>query len=226
MVRAVVALAIMLSIQTPGRAAELLVESDGSRIYATATRDLKGYWIGCTIRDDVDLKAQIVPYVGSVVFSIPSAQRRSGDEYVCSVWQRRIDRCGCAHCKRNGYHLEGRLATYKGRIPTQSVCQAIDACRPTKAVGTNWELWYKQNNVQINALLSFFGSAAELVYPFVSSVGGTGVSPMPVLTRNPCDAVPFFVTCEQNASVTQPTLIIGDQVIFGDREYINRRKSL
>ena len=35
-------------------------------------------------------------------------------EWQVSLWERRVDKCGCSYCDANGFHLEGRIATRSG----------------------------------------------------------------------------------------------------------------
>ena len=44
----------------------------------------------------------------------------AGKRYIVSLWNRKVDDCGCNWCDKNGYHLENRLARDTGKIPKKA----------------------------------------------------------------------------------------------------------
>jgi hypothetical protein len=34
----------------------------------------------------------------------------SGVTWIACLWEKKVDNCGCEYCRRNGYHMEGRIA--------------------------------------------------------------------------------------------------------------------
>jgi len=73
--------------------------------------------------DDINLSA--VPIRGNFHESFFIAGYKldhslAGAGYLVSIWDGRVENCGCSWCDKYGYHLKGRMARKTGRIEKSS----------------------------------------------------------------------------------------------------------
>ncbi len=47
------------------------------------------------------------------VYEMPEAVD-AGVTWIACLWEKKVENCGCEYCKRNGYHMEGRIARAQG----------------------------------------------------------------------------------------------------------------
>ena len=200
-----VAATMLAATAGPSLAGDLLVTSDGRSVTARLSAS-HAVWVGCTVfqsGDEVDLPAKYATPSGVVSFQIPRRLQASGANYVCSTWARRVERCGCEYCTRNGYHLEQRQATFEGRVPTVSVLNTI------RNMEADSERMIREHPEQVQDLLWFFADKGLAMV-------GIPASPKAAITGNPCDLVTLPVECTATPYVRTFTLVVGDQCVFGD----------
>jgi hypothetical protein len=82
-------------------------------------------WIGCSLilsdGKEYDLSAKRISGKGSVMFSASTGFGRQAESYIVTLWEDRVNNCGCSFCRQNGYHLDGRLDTSTGSIDSAPV---------------------------------------------------------------------------------------------------------
>lgn len=78
------------------------------------------YWVGCTLiskqGDELDLSPKRVSGKGKVTFVVDSRSFSHASSYAVGLWKTKVENCGCDYCRKNGFHLEGRLDSSGGII--------------------------------------------------------------------------------------------------------------
>ena len=251
----VLAVSFLPTICTAGN---LLIESDGEKVQARSSfRNNEALWVDGKVfgKKGVFLlpakpleKARLArgwaaPSGGMIGWYLPGMYRYSGDQLTITLWAARTDSCGCLVCQDRGYHLENRIGTYRGRIPTNAIMNHVDVllrelngkeylARRAIQDGTGaavawseykleiWEDWWSLNENTMLELISFFRaenkSGAKLVLP-AESYGKKRES-----RRDP----PYFtdgitqVDHMYCSSASRPTLMVGHQMVWGDNSVV------
>lgn len=124
--RALIVVALLTVLVPATFAQSISSRLQGSVIICDYNTELRGEtcWIGCTLLqnngDEYDFPAKRVTGRGTATFSISSPMERQANAYVVGLWRSRVNKCGCAYCRENGFHLEGRLASDRGDIVVAS----------------------------------------------------------------------------------------------------------
>ncbi len=78
----------------------------------------KKVWLGVTVVvDGKEQDYQVVEVKGKFTkdYNLKSLldmanAANSSIKWIVCLWEKKVNNCGCQYCKRNGYHMEGRIA--------------------------------------------------------------------------------------------------------------------
>ena len=239
-------------------AGNLLIESNGEKIQGRSSfQNKEPLWAECTVFGECDelllpvkplnrsvpTRGWAAPTGGMIGWYLPGMYRYSGDQLTITLWAARTDSCGCSVCQDRGYHLESRIGTYSGRIPTNAILNRVDVllrelndkeylARRVIQDGTGdavawseykleiWEDWWSLNENTMLELISFFRaenkSGAKLVLP-AESYGKK---------RESRGDPPYFndeiapVDHKYCSIASRPTLMVGHQMVWGDNSVV------
>ena len=239
-------------------AGNLLIESNGEKIQGRSSfQNKEPLWAECTVFGECDelllpvkplnrsvpTRGWAAPTGGMIGWYLPGMYRYSGDQLTITLWAARTDSCGCLVCQDRGYHLENRIGTYRGRIPTNAIMNHVDVllrelngkeylARRAIQDGTGaavawseykleiWEDWWSLNENTMLELISFFRaenkSGAKLVLP-AESYGKK---------RESRGDPPYFndeiapVDHKYCSIASRPTLMVGHQMVWGDNSVV------
>ncbi len=94
---------------------EVFVEASDRRDYVGLTIDSNGD--GKFTEKDANYKAQRVGRSSSTAkFIIYNLLGSYGKDFIVSLWDEKVEDCGCSWCDKYGYHLEGRLDRFYGTV--------------------------------------------------------------------------------------------------------------
>jgi len=97
---------------------KVYVKVSDRRDYVGLTIDSNGD--GKFTEVDINFKAQRVSgssNVAKFTFSnIYNFQAYYGNDFIVSLWDEKVEDCGCSWCDKYGYHLEGRLDRFYGTV--------------------------------------------------------------------------------------------------------------
>ena len=118
--RAILGLAVVLAALATREVVAQEVSIESSKTMAT----VKGYaprtlWLGVTAIVDGkerDFPAKKVKGKFSEFYTFDATSsgfmigRGADVKWIACLWEKKVSKCGCIYCKRNGYHMEGRVA--------------------------------------------------------------------------------------------------------------------